>query len=68
MTYLEALSFAIEDVHDNRKNVVDEDAERSYRNLAATLEKLEDDLIRLLENELTPEQFRRALKQQTSPS
>ncbi len=68
MTYLEALSFAIEDVHDNRKNAVDEDAERLYRDMAATLEALEDDLIRLLENELTPEQFRRIFKKQTSTS
>ena len=66
MTYLDALSFAIEDVHDNRKNAVDENAERFYQDIAATLEKLEDDLIRLLENELTPEQFRRALERQPS--
>jgi hypothetical protein len=66
MTYLEAISFAIEDAHDNRKNAVDQASERLYRDMAATLERLEDDLIRLLEHELTPEQFCRVLKRQTS--
>ena len=66
MTYLEALSFAIEDCYDNRKNAVVEEAERFYQDIAETLERLEDDLIKMLDGNLTLGQFRKAVAAQTS--
>ena len=53
MRKLEALSFAIDDAYDSKKNVGDEASEKTWSAMIKSLEKLENDIIRFLDKELT---------------
>ena len=53
MRKLEALAFAIDDAYDSKKNINDEAGEKTVSAMIQSLEKLENDIIRFLDKELT---------------